>query len=138
MGLEIDSIQKQTLFSIAMLTPYIGGEGVYSARAMLGIDPEDYNLPYRLGHFADTVKVDEVNSIKIYPNPTKDNLIIEFNNEFNNAEFILYDILGKELINKTINGTKVRVDLGSINSGIYFYSIRGCNFEALTGKIIKQ
>ena len=79
-----------------------------------------------------------VNNIKIFPNPSIGNITIEFNNEFDNAEFVVYDILGKELIIKTINGVKVRVDLGSINSGIYFYSIKGNNFETITGKIIKQ
>ena len=137
-NIEIDSIQKQTLFNIAMLTPYIGGVGVYSARAMLGIDPEDYNLPYRIGYFADTTKTDMENNITVYPNPTKDKLIIEFNNEFDNAEFVLYDLLGKVHIIKTISGRKVIINLDEISSGIYFYTLKGYNFETLTGKIIKQ
>lgn len=137
-NIEIDSIQRQTLFSIAMLTPYVGGEGVYSARAMLGIDPEDYNLPYRLGHYTDTVIVEEENNIKVFPNPTNSNITIEFNKEFDNAEFILFDIIGKELLHQNINGTEVKIDLSKLNSGIYFYSIKGNNFETITGKIIKQ
>ncbi len=137
-NIEIDSIQRQTLFSIALLTPYIGGEGVYSARAMLGIDPEDYNLPYRLGHFTDTLLVEEENNINVFPNPTNSNITIEFNKEFDNAEFILFDIIGKELLYQNINGTEVKIDLSKLNPGIYFYSIKGNSFETITGKIIKQ
>jgi len=137
-NIEIDSIQRQTLFAIAMLTPYVGGEGVYSARAMLGIDPEDYNLPYRLGHFTDTLLVEEENNINVFPNPTNSNITIEFNNEFDNAEFILYDILGKVQITKIISGKKIVINLDAISSGIYFYTLRGENFETFSGKIIKQ
>lgn len=45
--IEFDQTQRDALFAIASLTPYIGGEGVYSARVMLGLDPDDLNLPYR-------------------------------------------------------------------------------------------
>ena len=56
----------------------------------------------------------------------------------NEGNEFTFKILGKELINKTINGVKIRVDLATVNSGIYFYSIKGNNFETITGKIIKQ
>jgi len=136
-GLEIDSIQKQTLFSIAMLTPYIGGEGVYSARAMLGIDPEDYNLPYRKGSIDDMV-LDSENQISVYPNPTMNTIIIDSDHKLENAELIIYDVVGHEVMNKMVEGKTIKVNLIPLKTGVYFYMLKSSNYATYFGKIIKH
>ncbi len=135
---EIDSIDRQNLFVIAMLTPYVGGEGVYTARAMLGIDPEDYNLPYRIGNFGDTSQIDEENIIKVYPNPTTDKLTIEFNSDIENMQLIIYDIVGREVLKRSLKHKSSTISIQSLKSGIYFYTLSGYGTETISGKIIKQ
>ena len=135
---ELDSIDRQNLFAIAMLTPYVGGEGVYAARAMLGIDPEDYNLPYRIGRPLDSTVIVEINGVKLYPNPTDNRLTIEFDNKIETVQIIIYNLLGKEVINKSIYNQTSTIDLIKLKSGIYFYKISGNSIETISGKIIKQ
>ena len=73
---EIDSTDELALLAIALLTPCIGGDGVYAARAMLGIDADDYGLAYRKGNEMQN-EVTRTEDIRAYPNPAQDQLWFE-------------------------------------------------------------
>lgn len=77
------------------------------------------------------------NNIKIYPNPTFDNIIITSATSFlHDADFILYDLNGKEMCKTTISDNQ-KIQISHLQSGIYFYKLI-YNNEIQTGKIIKQ
>ena len=68
----------------------------------------------------------EINKIEgsIYPNPTNDAVTISLNTE-GVAKLVVTDIMGKVVMNKSINLTNgnARVDINSIESGMYIFNI---------------
>jgi len=130
--------QQQTLEAVAMLTPYIGGDAVYSARVMLGINPNDYNLAYRLARPTDSIQtIYNDNLVSIYPNPASTQLTIEFNyNLETSSAFILYDITGRKVLEQNLskNSNKFTLDISSLQNGVYFYKTSSDN--SIKGKLI--
>jgi hypothetical protein len=114
------------------------GEGVYSARAMLGIDPEDYNLPYRLARPTDSIQTLSDNGVKVFPNPVEDILYIEFEVNFENMQLIIYNMVGQVVSNAELTNQKNQIDINKLKSGMYFYRIIGNNKKAESGKLIKH
>lgn len=72
--------------------------------------------------FIGNVDIKEVNSqvISVYPNPTHDNVIVEFN--MNNAQIEVIDALGAILEVKNIQSGDI-VSLSSYNRGVYFIKV---------------
>ena len=69
---------------------------------------------------------------KIYPNPFSDEIFVE--NLLGNEYFIIYDFLGRNVIEGKCLGT---VKIPEINSGIYYLTIRN-NTNLTTFKLIKR
>ena len=76
------------------------------------------------------------NYIKLYPNPVKDELIIEFYKDVNNSTFELYGLLGNKVLNAKLNSNKNNVSLSNIDNGIYYYKIIHTNQTINSGKLI--
>lgn len=76
----------------------------------------------------------------IYPNPTKDNLIINVNNlNTNTLEINLYNILGKKFTITTVqSGNQFVADLSELKDGIYFLKIEEKEGKKYVKKIIKE
>lgn len=133
-----DENQRQTLEAIALLTPYIGGDAVYSARVMLGINPNNYNLAYRQekptnNSIATTLE----NNALVYPSPAKDVLTIEFDKKIEKTStFILTDIAGRKIQEfELVQGkSKFTLDVSLLNNGIYFYNLS--TDSRIKGKVI--
>ncbi|MGF7138597.1 rhamnogalacturonan lyase family protein [Roseimarinus sediminis] len=76
-------------------------------------------------------------SVKMYPNPVSDVLIIE-NKEANNVELIISDLSGKTLTSRQLSGNKPHyIDVSAFHAGIYFVEIKTDN-TIYKHKIIKQ
>ncbi|MBX7227145.1 MAG: T9SS type A sorting domain-containing protein [Chitinophagales bacterium] len=59
-----------------------------------------------------------------YPNPTREKLLIEFNNPEKQATIItIYDINGKQLLQKTIEDNFFSFNTEAFSNGIYLYTI---------------
>jgi len=69
------------------------------------------------------VQENSLNDLKIYPNPVSNEFFIESTNAFN-YRFSVYDLLGKKLLEGTINNN-ASVDVSSFEKGIYFLKIAG-------------
>jgi hypothetical protein len=69
---------------------------------------------------------------KIYPNPFSDEIFVE--NLLGNEYFIIYDFLGRNVIEGKCLGT---IKIPEINSGIYYLTIRNNNNQT-TFKLIKR
>lgn len=76
---------------------------------------------------------------KIFPNPFSTSATF-FINESRNAtcDFVLYDLLGREVKRTTINQTRTKIDRDNLPSGMYFYKISDGEKIIGTGKIIIQ
>ena len=128
----------QTLQTIAMLTPYIGGEAVYSARVMLGLNPNSYNLAFRLGQVSDSTNtIVGDNILKTYPNPTKNQLTLEFVYPLEvSSIFTIYDLMGRSVmeIQLDADNNQFIINTSALENGIYFYTLS--TDDKVNGKII--
>lgn len=83
----------------------------------------------------------EIESFSVYPNPTNDFVTVTFNKTKSNAHFTLFDIEGKVLANKELNGRLMKnsdqIDLSLLANGIYILQL---NADGITTnkKIIKN
>ena len=76
--------------------------------------------------------------LKLYPNPTKDNLTISFKESFNQASVEIVDIIGKGLLStQAKNNTKIILNVSELPSGIYFAKITSDN-KSITKKFVKE
>lgn len=75
------------------------------------------------------------NEIKIYPNPVRDFLNIELNENKKSTKIELYSLLGQKLIERIAINTSFKLDLSSCQKGLYILRI---NNSENTFKIIKE
>ena len=74
-----------------------------------------------------------------YPNPTTDFLTLKVEHfEFSTLNFQLYDINGKLLENKKINGNETNIVMSDLVPATYFLKLTDNNKEIKTFKIIKN
>ncbi len=130
------------LMNIALQLPYPGGDGVYVARAMLGIDAEDYGVSYRIKKPENGTSTSlSVPNIIIYPNPTQEKITIEFKEdiEINNAKIEVYNNIGGKIKDINLNGDSniEIVSLSGLRNGIYFIKISNNNIYIDSFKLIK-
>lgn len=75
-------------------------------------------------------------SIKIYPNPTENNLTINAGNSDSFITITLFDVYGKTILHKEFKGEE-NVNLQSFSEGVYFLELKQ-EGKKQTKKIIKQ
>lgn len=120
-----------TLMTIAMQTPFTGGDAVYSARVILGIDPLQYNLDYAKPPVRQILN-DTKAKAKVYPNPACDQLSVELSTTTEGiASIEIYDLNGKLCYQTHINASQQlqTIDIGSIKKGIYNIRITANNLS---------
>lgn len=76
-------------------------------------------------------------TVSIFPNPINDVSILEINgiNEFNSISIHFYNLIGKEVLNKS-GEKRIHIYKNDISPGIYFYCITFNNKAIRNGKII--
>lgn len=87
-------------------------------------------------YIAGTASVeDNLFNVSLYPNPANNRLNISAANTIQNAE--IYNVLGKKVMNVSINKTSESIDISNLASGVYMikYSIEN---SVGTAKFIKQ
>ena len=74
-----------------------------------------------------------LNELIIYPNPTKDKLILKTPSHLIGSKVIMYSTLGQSLSNFTLNEVNTSIDLSSFKQGIYLLK-----FQTNNGSFIKE
>lgn len=74
---------------------------------------------------------------KVYPNPSENEVIIEFNEALSNVTIELYSSLGKLCSSETISGKTHKLNLDNTCSGVNYIYIRKENGTIESHKIIK-
>jgi hypothetical protein len=77
------------------------------------------------------------NTLKIYPNPAKDNITLELSEAIKESNLAIIDIDGQQLITRQITSPKTQLDISALPSGVYFVRLTS-EKSVLTGKFIKQ
>lgn len=78
--------------------------------------------------------------VKVFPNPANDNLTISHNLETKNGTISLeiMDVMGRVLLNNTINNTNHQIDISQLASGLYFYNIIQHDKMIQSGKLVVE
>jgi hypothetical protein len=78
-------------------------------------------------YFTYISKINEQESVNIYPNPVSDYLNIESNNLFEKAVVRVADIDGRVVLSRLIKGNTNRIDLTLLKPGVYNTTIISTN-----------
>ena len=63
-------------------------------------------------------------SVIIYPNPTKDFIVITPQQQFVNNDFVeIYSLDGRKVMTQILNGSNAKIDIQGLKNGIYFVRI---------------
>ncbi|MEI6823434.1 MAG: T9SS type A sorting domain-containing protein [Bacteroidota bacterium] len=128
---QLDTVQYQTLHAIATnYTPWEGGDAVYIARYMLGIDIDlsNPNVLFSKGH-QPPIQV-EIPFVISYPNPASDRLNLQYRDAIEGGYVIdVYNYLGKKVISEKVSQIEAEHILNtiSLNNGLYIYNITTTN-----------
>jgi hypothetical protein len=82
-------------------------------------------------------KVDAKENFWIYPNPSHNNLIIEYSHPIKESILTIYNIAGQEFIHQPINDIKTDLDIAKLKKGVYIVKIV-TDKEVVVKKIIKE
>ena len=154
---ETDYAQIETL---ANTCPYLGGNAVYKARAIIGMFNPNFHYDdivicngqgvYKNGTTKLQQQLDAMeqsqqhglldgNGITIYPNPASTEITVSYLLDANEkASFIIYDMLGNKIKMITLYGNvnKQKINTSELSSGVYMYKyIKTCK-ESFTGKLV--
>ncbi len=77
-------------------------------------------------------------SFKVFPNPVENRLHIDFPENIEQATIIIYDVLGKQVVNKLIKVGDSSINLSQLPSGIYLAKLEGSHQNISSFKLIKQ
>lgn len=73
----------------------------------------------------------------MYPNPATSTVNLQFPNNFEKGNILLYNNLGQQVLNAEIQNSNSSFSVENLNSGIYLYKIISGN-GSQTGKLIKK
>ena len=81
-------------------------------------------------------QADEEKELKIFPNPTTDFIQIELKNQHVGLRYTINDLRGRIVDSGQINQTTERIDLSSLQHGLYYFNIVGSSY--MPKKILKN
>ena len=81
------------------------------------------------------------NTIHVFPNPASKQITLLLSNPpIHKLEFMVYDLLGKQVLNTTIHQSSTSISIGKLNKGFYTYCIKdeSENKAISLGKLVVQ
>jgi hypothetical protein len=104
------------------------------------IDPNQANSGLigtisRIEFFVGIDQIISSDDLKVYPNPTSNNLFFEWDGQYNIEQVFVYDTQGKLVLTQTVS-TSNTVNLSELPNGLYLIRTNIQNLKAL--KITKQ
>ena len=99
----------------------------------LGVVVDDFLISGTLSN-----TTNQINTISIYPNPTK-GLVNIVSNNYEIKNISIFDISGKEIVtNDDVNSNNFTINMSNLSSGIYFVKITSSTDEQIVKRIIKN
>ena len=118
---------------------YSVGQITYSAKGANNEITEGVQQPYEIVTLAVSENGNAEKNISLYPNPVKDVLFVDFNQEmYSNSSYQLYDTQGKLIRKGNFSQKKNELDFSSLSSSMYIMRIMRENKILITFKIIKK
>lgn len=119
-------------FTVPASGVYYFGFNAYSKRNSFWIFVDDIKIDVESVLSTSTFDLSQLN---YYPNPVKDVLNINYINNITSVS--VYNLLGQEILKKSINGNLARIDMSVLAKGTYLVKINS-NELVKTIKILKQ
>lgn len=116
------------------LTTLLTNGMTYHASQTISGTESYYRLPITVTNLL-SVGNHEFSSLKIFPNPVKNQLTLSNDVKFDSAT--LYDIVGKKINEFSVSGTELKMDISHLKTGIYILKITKGE-QVITSKIIKE
>lgn len=117
---------------------YTIGQIDYSSKGSPVQITEGVQQPYEIVSLAVSETSGEKN-ISLYPNPVKDVLFVDFNEEkYANAQYILFDSQGRTLKKGIFTQKKTELDFSTLPQSVYIIQIFQDSKNIKTYKIIKK
>ena len=87
-----------------------------------------------------TKNANELANIQVYPNPVSNELNISHDLSVKEGavHFEIMDVMGRVLINTTINNTNNQIDINQLSSGLYFYNVLQKDKLVQSGKLVVE
>jgi len=104
----------------------------------------NYEIGYGIPNLQDALGavLNEENTMgsefSIFPNPVKNSLFINFPENVTSTQVMVFDILGKLVINTSIYQNNKALNLGTLSKGMYIVKLKGDNKKTNTFKLIKE
>ncbi len=96
---------------------------------------DDFGTPGSVNGFVLSTNQFEIKDFNIYPNPVADGYVNIISNSTSEIKIAVYDILGKQVLNVTLDDKKLNVS--SLNSGLYMLKISQENTTTTRKLIVK-
>jgi len=110
------------LEALASSSPFVMGDAVYTARAIVGYIDPDVN-PKNLKQENDVNNSSEITA-KVYPNPANEYITVKIvGNAEKSIKFVLTNMLGIKVLEKLIeiSNSTYKIDVHQLSQGIYIY-----------------
>ena len=80
-------------------------------------------FPVTINRLMGIKNIDDINKFTVSPNPFSSQTTISFSKELKNATIKIIDILGKEAKSYQMSGSRIVIEKGELQSGIYFIQV---------------
>lgn len=97
----------------------------------------DYVRIYQQSALSTISNSEKKSKITLFPNPVKDQLTIQIEDNLVGNQAKIYSVIGQELKTFTVNSKQKTIDLSSLSKGVYIIKIQ-YNKEIYTSKFIKN
>ena len=117
------SLQRNTTYTIcvvAVCAPGVESDPTYCISATTATGIHDLAL---------------ANSVKLYPNPASDKLMVEMESNFNTIE--ISNILGQTIYRANITDNQTLIDVAEFSTGMYYVKLQG-NSGMVAKKFVKK
>ncbi len=125
-GITITRAEQQEImfdYTMLWLEHFNNGEDVGVLLSNLFLDDR---ITFQTTCFSTDTKESFIAELDIYPNPTTGVISIDnVANDLIGKTYVVYDMLGKPVLNGLVDGAHVSVDFGSLNGGVYSLVIDG-------------
>lgn len=145
-GKDIDTFtvaQSADLLAIANQCPMMGGNAVYTARALYRLIDDAYAYDDQLlclphGIIVKSIRQQDAAVLSIVPNPARDNATLVLDKVLDGSGVLLvFSTVGQEVLRKTIPMEMSRMEFSTIRlaPGLYHYQVRGPAGKLGEGKL---
>lgn len=133
---ELDQTQIDLLTEIAYMDPLTNGDAVYTARVMVGIEPDQGDSRLQAPTNATPGMFTTSN---VYPNPNNGRMSMDYElKEGSKGELSIFDLQGRRIKNVELEQGKhsLEVDGSDMPSGVYLYNVSINGSIVTTNKLV--